>query len=100
MREAVTQVIAPMLSVNEPEAQLVALFVTTGSKVEVGDPLCTLETTKATFEVEAEVEGYIHDVLVAKGQHVPPSHQLSHPPGHRYSRPPLQTPNHPGLKAL
>jgi sugar O-acyltransferase (sialic acid O-acetyltransferase NeuD family) len=59
-----------MLSVNEPEAQLVELFVTTGSKVVVGDPLCTLETTKATFEVQAEVEGYIHDVLVAKGERV------------------------------
>lgn len=70
MREAVTQIIAPMLSVNEPDAQLVELFVTTGRKVVVGDLLCTLETTKATFEVEAEVEGFIHDVLVAKGQPV------------------------------
>ena len=70
MRKAFAQVIAPLLSVNEPEAQVVDLFVTAGSKVAVGDRLCTLETTKATFEVEAEVEGYIHDVLVAKGQQV------------------------------
>jgi len=59
-----------MLSVNEPDAQLVEVFVTTGRKVVVGDALCTLETTKATFEVQAEVEGYIHDVLVTKGQQV------------------------------
>lgn len=68
MSKATAQILAPMLSVNEPEAQLVALFVVTGTKVSVGDPLCTLETTKATFEVQAEVEGYIHAVLVAKGQ--------------------------------
>jgi pyruvate/2-oxoglutarate dehydrogenase complex dihydrolipoamide acyltransferase (E2) component len=70
MREALARVLAPMLSVNEPEAQLVDVFVTTGRRVSVGDPLCTLETTKATFEVQAEVEGYIHDVLVSKGQQV------------------------------
>ena len=68
MKEAFAQVIAPMLGVNEQEAQLVELIVTTGRKVVVGDHLCTLETSKATFEVEAEVEGYIHNVLVAKGQ--------------------------------
>ena len=70
MRKAFAQVIAPLLSVNEPDAQVVDLFVTAGSKVAVGDRLCTLETTKATFEVEAEVEGYVHDVLVARGQRV------------------------------
>jgi sugar O-acyltransferase (sialic acid O-acetyltransferase NeuD family) len=59
-----------MLSVNEPDAQLTEVFVTTGSKVAAGDALCTLETTKATFEVQAEVEGYIHGVLVTKGQQV------------------------------
>lgn len=70
MREGLAQVIAPMLSVNEPEAQVIDVFVTTGSKVAVGDPLCTLETTKATIEVEAEVGGYIHAVLFSKGQQV------------------------------
>jgi len=64
------QILAPMLSVNEPEAQVIELFVTTGAKVSVGDPLCTLETTKATIEVEAEVEGFIQAVLIAKGQQV------------------------------
>jgi sugar O-acyltransferase (sialic acid O-acetyltransferase NeuD family) len=59
-----------MLGVNEPEAQVVDVFVTRGRKVSVGDRLCTLETTKATLEVEAEVEGYIDSVLVAKGQQV------------------------------
>jgi sugar O-acyltransferase (sialic acid O-acetyltransferase NeuD family) len=59
-----------MLSVNEPEAQVIELFVTTGMKVSAGDRLCTLETTKAAVEVEAEVEGYIQNVLIAKGQQV------------------------------
>jgi sugar O-acyltransferase (sialic acid O-acetyltransferase NeuD family) len=59
-----------MLSVNEPEAQLVELLATVGAKVSIGDPLCTLETTKATFEVQSEVEGYVHRILVVKGQDV------------------------------
>jgi sugar O-acyltransferase (sialic acid O-acetyltransferase NeuD family) len=70
MTEPLVQVTAPLLSVNEPEAQVVEIFVTTGQKVVVGVPLCTLETTKATFEVRAEFEGYVCDVLVAKGQQV------------------------------
>ena len=70
MTQALAQVLAPLLSVNEPEAQLVELFVAAGRKIAVGDPLCTLETTKATFEVQSEVEGYVHRVLAAKGQQV------------------------------
>lgn len=70
MKKSLVQVIAPMLSVNEPEAQVVKIFVGIGRKVGAGDPLCVLETTKATIEVEAEVDGYIYSVLLTKGQHV------------------------------
>jgi sugar O-acyltransferase (sialic acid O-acetyltransferase NeuD family) len=70
MENSISQVIAPMLGANEPDALLVELFVTVGKKVMAGDPLCTLETTKATMDVEAESEGYIHSVLVTAGQQV------------------------------
>ena len=64
------QVLAPMLSVNEPEALVAGLFVAPGQKISCGDLLCSLETTKATFDVQAESEGYIQNVLVAKGAQV------------------------------
>ncbi|MGO9317706.1 MAG: NeuD/PglB/VioB family sugar acetyltransferase [Terracidiphilus sp.] len=70
MENSISQVIAPLLGANEPDALLVELFVAVGKKVSVGDPLCTLETTKATMDVEAESEGYIYSILVTAGQKV------------------------------
>ncbi len=49
----------PLLNPNEPEAQLADLQVANGQKVSKGDLLCTLETTKATFELAAKQAGYV-----------------------------------------
>jgi len=84
-----------MLSVNEPEAQLVDLFVARGAKIVVGDRLCTLETTKATFEIQAEAEGYIHNVLVTKGQRVAAGTLLFE----FSSEPPIGQPDSPPISA-
>ena len=70
MTDACTEVRAPLLSVNEPEAQVVDVVATSGMKVRPGDLLCTLETTKTTFDVQCEVDGYVRAVLIAKGQRV------------------------------
>lgn len=52
-------IIIPLVNPNEPEALLAALHVIEGQLVAKGDPLCTLETTKSTAEVEAETDGYV-----------------------------------------
>lgn len=71
MSEAI-EVSVPLLNPNEREALVAAIYVSTGERVDAGDVLCSLETTKSTAEVVATREGYVAglgvkvgDVLVA-----------------------------------
>lgn len=64
------QILAPLLSVNEPESQVVEVLVRPGQQISPGELLCVLATTKANFDVEAETSGYIHSVSIARGQTV------------------------------
>lgn len=66
-RRGVAEVLAPLLSVNEPEAQVVAISVSQGTKVKEGETICTLQTVKATFDVTADSAGYAR-LLVSAGQ--------------------------------
>jgi len=61
-------VLIPLVSPNEPEATLAAVHVRDGQHLAVGDPLCTLETTKATAEVVAEKDGYVVGLRYGAGQ--------------------------------
>lgn len=64
------QVIIPLINPNEPEAMLAALHVSQGQKVFKGDLMCTLETTKSTAEVVAEMDGYVAGLRLVQGQSV------------------------------
>jgi acetyltransferase EpsM len=57
----------PLLNANEPEARVVALYVSEGDRVAVGAVLCTLETTKSAAEVVAEREGFVASLHAAVG---------------------------------
>ena len=61
------EVLVPLLNPNEPEARVAALSVIPGQHVEVGDILCTLETTKSAVDVVAEREGYVFSLRVEVG---------------------------------
>ncbi len=61
-------VLIPLVSPNEPEATLAAVHVQDGQRLAAGDPLCTLETTKATAEVVAEKDGYVVGLRYSSGQ--------------------------------
>ena len=61
-------VLIPLVSPNEPEAILAAVHVQDGQRLAAGDPLCTLETTKATAEVVAEKDGYVVGLRFSAGQ--------------------------------
>ena len=58
----------PLLNPNELEAMLVTLHVSEGQHVEAGNPICTLETTKSTVDLKAEVSGYIFGLRYTEGQ--------------------------------
>ncbi len=70
LAEMVARVEAPLLSVNEPEAQVAEVCVAAGRKVSPGDLLCVLSTTKASFDVQSEVEGFVHRIFITAGQTV------------------------------
>ncbi len=58
----------PLINPNEPEANLAAVHVRPGQYVQTGDPLCTLETTKAAADLVAEAAGYVIGLQAAEGQ--------------------------------
>ena len=64
-----TEVIkVPLINANDPESQVSEVNVHSGQQVSKGAVLCILETTKATVEVYAEMEGYVHEVWIKPGQ--------------------------------
>jgi sugar O-acyltransferase (sialic acid O-acetyltransferase NeuD family) len=60
-------VIIPLLNPNEPDARLVSLAVREGDFVISGTTMCTLETTKSTAEVLAEMDGTVKGLHFGEG---------------------------------
>jgi len=61
-----SEILVPLLNANEPEARLVRIHVKDQQAVEKGLLLFTIETTKATSEIESPETGYIH-ILAFEG---------------------------------
>lgn len=49
----------PRINNNDDTVRLAAVLVPIGARVRAGDPILDVETDKATFTVEAPVEGYL-----------------------------------------
>jgi sugar O-acyltransferase (sialic acid O-acetyltransferase NeuD family) len=60
----------PLINPNERDANLVAVHVDEGEHVELGQVICTVETTKSTNEITAESAGYIVGLQYEEGQTV------------------------------
>jgi acetyltransferase EpsM len=67
---SVIEVAVPLVNPNEPEALLAAVFVHQGQRVQKGDLLFALETTKSTQEVVAESDGFVAGLILAAGETV------------------------------
>lgn len=67
----ITEVIMPKLGQTMEEGLLVEWFKQEGDGVERGDLLYTLESDKATLDVEATLRGYLRTILVEEGESVP-----------------------------
>lgn len=63
-------VLVPLINPNEPEAKLVSVNIVEGQRVLRGEVLCTLETTKSTSELVAEIDGYILGLQYKSGDSV------------------------------
>jgi pyruvate/2-oxoglutarate dehydrogenase complex dihydrolipoamide acyltransferase (E2) component len=66
------EVFAPELGRDVDTMLVVGWRVEPGGKVCAGEPLFEVETDKAVFEVEAEDDGVLSEVLVAVGEAVRP----------------------------
>jgi sugar O-acyltransferase (sialic acid O-acetyltransferase NeuD family) len=64
------QIRIPLLNPNEPEALLISLNIVPEQRVDQGEVLCTLETTKSTAEVIADGEGFVVGLRFAEGDRV------------------------------
>lgn len=63
-------IVLPQIGIDEESAVLVKWHVETGNTVSVGDILFSLETNKATFDVESEFAGTVLELLVEEGDEV------------------------------
>ncbi len=57
----------PHLGEGIVRATVAHIYVTPGDSVAVGDAVCDITTDKACFTIEAEKNGIIVDICVAKG---------------------------------
>lgn len=63
-------ILIPLINPNEPEAWLAALLVNEGQPIAKGDPICTLETTKSTADLQSDADGFVTGLRLAAGQTV------------------------------
>lgn len=69
MKDNIFVVMVPQLGVNDQTTTIVEWHIQDGERVTTGNPICTLETAKATFEMESETTGYLL-YLVNAGEEV------------------------------
>src|SRR6476620_10288348 len=55
----------PLISVNDRSLTVRETFFSTGDKVNEGDVVLVFETSKTTYDVAAEVNGYIQYLCIA-----------------------------------
>jgi acetyltransferase-like isoleucine patch superfamily enzyme len=65
-----TEVVVPREGVNDEVAHVVRWLIADGGRVDAGQPIVFLETTKATFDLVAPIAGFVFHMAVA-GSEVP-----------------------------
>lgn len=61
------QILVPLVNPNENESLLASLAVNEGQQVKKGDLLAVFETTKSTFELLSEADGYVLGIRAVEG---------------------------------
>jgi len=67
----VVEVVIPMLEQTGGDITLTAWLKQEGDQVHVGEPICEVETAKATVEIEASGSGVLRKQLITVGTPVP-----------------------------
>ena len=66
----------PTVSVNENEVKLIGWLKKPGEFVKKNEIICEVETTKSTYDIEAEAEGYLY-YIVKEGATLAVGHPLA-----------------------
>jgi acetyltransferase EpsM len=61
------EILVPLVNPNETEALLAGLFVSEGQKISKGTVLANFETTKSTFELTADMDGFLLGITAKEG---------------------------------
>jgi len=69
-------VLVPLINPNEPESLLVELPIREGEKVSKGQVLACFETTKSTFELTAEQDGFVRGLRFKAGDTIKAGERL------------------------
>ena len=69
MSTNITEIVLPQLGANDQTVTIVEWLVTEGDEVTVGTELATLETTKASIQLEAEVNGFVYPLASAGNEY-------------------------------
>lgn len=56
----IQEILVPLLAVNDTTLTVVEIPMANGAKVAKGDLILVFETSKTTYDVEAQADGYIH----------------------------------------
>lgn len=67
---AVRTFLLPNVELNMEGVAVSAVHIKPGERVEVGQIVATVETQKATVDINAEEAGFVHEVFVKSGQEV------------------------------
>ena len=77
MRQLVTKVLMPRLSLTMKEGTVVEWFKKEGDTVQKGEPLVEVLSEKVTYDVEAPASGVLRKILVEEGLDVPVAETLA-----------------------
>jgi sugar O-acyltransferase (sialic acid O-acetyltransferase NeuD family) len=69
-RQSMEEIRVPLLNANEDEIDVVEVLVDEGSAVRAGDTICVVESTKATYDVEAPMVGFVRLLQIREGERV------------------------------
>ena len=59
----------PLLNANETEVLITELLVSIGDKIESGDILASLESTKSSEEIQSETDGFIQQINFSENEY-------------------------------
>lgn len=65
------EIVMPALGMSQDTGLIVSWFKQPGDPVEKGDALFSVETDKATMDIEAQASGFLTDVRAGEGEEMP-----------------------------